>query len=90
MKTNYTDINGNTINYGDILRWVHYPQRTEEERKYAPREPFLKIVKYDGEDMMYMSGADEYTKIKEWQTFEDMHKNQISSVEIRLKGIEEE
>ena len=88
MKTKYKDKNNNVINYGDILRWVHYPKRTEEEKKYAPKEPYLKIVKYDRKDMMYMSGIDEYTEIIEWQTKEDMQENKISSVEIRIKGIE--
>lgn len=90
MKTNYTDTNGNVINYGDILKWVHYPQRTEEERKYAPKEPYLKIVKLDNKDMMYMSGVDEYTEIKDWQTKEDIQENKISSVEIKLQKVKEE
>lgn len=69
---------------------MHYPQRTEEERKYAPKEPYLKIVKFGNKDMMYVSVMDEYTEIVEWQTKEDIQENKISSVEIKLRKVKAE
>lgn len=83
MKTKYKDINGNEISYGDILRWVHYKQPTEEQKQFAPKEPWLTIVStHTTKNKMYISSMDEFTDISEWQTKEDKKQNKISSVEI--------
>lgn len=84
MKTNYKDVNGNTINYGDILRWLDFPCRQGEN--YIS-EPYMMIVPYNSDRvkrdcMMYMSAMDEYTPISEWQTKEDEKDNKISCVKI--------
>ena len=80
MQTKFKDANGNIINYGDILKWLDFP-RGEGENYVA--ESYMMIVKYDeNKDMMYMSGMDEFTPIKEWQTKEDEKENKISCVKI--------
>lgn len=74
----YKDKHGETISYGDVLKIVNY----KRENKNAPKEPFLTLVKQDGEDMLYISGMDEYQKIEDWQTEDDKKNNTISQLEI--------
>lgn len=57
----YKDKHGETISYGDVLKIVDYKRENENE----PKEPFLTLVKQDGEDMLYVSGMDEYQEIED-------------------------
>lgn len=74
----YKDKHGETISYGDVLKIVDYKRENENE----PKEPFITLVKQDGEDMLYVSGMDEYQEIEDWQTEEDKKNNTISQLEI--------
>lgn len=74
----YKDKHGEIINYCDVLKIAGYKRESE----YAPKEPFLTLVKNNGKDMLYISGMDEYQEIEDWQTEEDKENNTISQLEI--------
>lgn len=67
-KSNYTDKNGNSINYGDVLRSV---KKITDDSEFAPKEPFFKLELIDNKPMMYVSGMDEYHEIEECQGADD-------------------
>lgn len=68
MKSSYTDKNGNSINFGDVLKSV---KKLSDDSEFAPKEPFFKIELFDNKPMMYVSGMDEYHEIEGWQGADD-------------------
>lgn len=79
QSTKYVDCKGETICYGDILK-IGIMEKLPKN-KYSPKTPFAMIVFKDGEDMLYISGMDEFMPM-EGNAFDKKNPNKLIDLEI--------
>lgn len=79
----YTDKHGNTIKYGDILR---FETKLYSESEFAPPEPHFKLMLVDNKPMLYVSGMDEYHDVEDWQSSDDKP-DTLKHFEVVLKEV---
>lgn len=75
----YLDKNGEVINYGDILKCIGLENEPKTEN--SCKTPFCMLCKYDGKDMIYVSGIDEYFEINDMKLPTDKI-NELKNLEI--------
>lgn len=78
IESKYKDCNGHQICYGDILRLKTYVKPDSEN---APKEPYCMLVRQSGEDLMYVSGMDEYWNMGDCH-FEGESETELKAFEI--------